>query len=212
MSNDPFNQSTPGSAAGGYPDPAQNPMTADSPYAAQGASQGPPSKSGRTCLWVLGIGSLLGVVLMIACCGGGYFLMGTFFDMTRQEINTMADVQEQFGPVESMSMNLGATVTEAENNPEYLVFDITSDSGKQAQLAIKMSDQANGSQVEDAILIQPDGQRVPIDVARKVGTVSVPAPNPPAEPIGSQPDNEPAVPSDATEIQLQELESALDLN
>lgn len=192
--NDPFDPNhTPG-----------NPLTPEVVGGPGGGGSQPPAKKKWPMILAIVLG--LGFLSMVICCGVLWFAMskvgglGAMFEPVRQELNRMPGVTEEIGEVESMSMNFGETVNEAEQNPDFIVFDLEGTSGS-AKAAVKVG--PNGG-VEEAILILPDGTRKELDSSSSSTRL----------PDDLGPEDEPAEEmtfEDETERELRELESSLDL-
>lgn len=120
------------------------------------------SKSGKGCLIGCGVVGLLGLVL---CCGGGVFLVnfgvGQLGKQLTIQIKNNPAVVENVGEIESLEVNWGGTVEEAQQSGESdsgLIFDIKGSKGS-AKLMIK----DDGGGAGNATLILQDGTRIPID-------------------------------------------------
>lgn len=209
MSNDPFPSGNPtgnSGVAGGQP----------------GAPVAP--KSRRTCLWIVALLLGGGLFCLIICCGVGLYGVQNYgsaiFEPIRSQLNQMAELRSEVGEIESLSMNVFATVEEGKANPEFMILDGKSEKGD-FQLSIKMT---NAGELQKVFLVMPDGSRKPIDMDNRVSSTTV-VPPPGAE--GGEPssdeqegngppsgvaDSEDGDVLDPTERELRELESELDLN
>lgn len=209
MSNDPFQTNNP--QRGG-----SQPFGNDGGF--PGQPQAPPKK--KTWLWVLLIVAGLGFVSLVICCGVGAFGVSKFgavvFEPVRNELNQLEQVQASAGQIDKLSMNFGATVKEAESYPDFIILDAETADGPR-QFSVKLGDEAA---IEAAYLIQADGTREELDL-NAIGNQPPPQSSDSASPMNSPMDSNPnesnpagaadAVPMDATEKELRELESALDL-
>lgn len=153
---DPFDQRNP------------NPPTTPTSYAQDDFNQQPPRRSGNRLL----IGCLIaGVVGALVCCGGMFamYRFGTTMmgEVIRDEIRDSPTIVEHIGDIESLQMNIGATSEEVQNAPagqgSPLVFDIVGSKGS-GQVVVMQSGAA-GTIVDSAILVLPDGERLPIELA-----------------------------------------------
>lgn len=201
--NDPFQQNDPNNAYqnAGYQDPSQS-------NSMGGPGSGPPPK--KKWPWIVGTILGLGFLSMLVCCGVAYYAysqiggLSAVFEPVKAELNQMADVNDEVGEIETMSMNFGDTVTEAEKNPDFIVFDLKGTTGS-AQVAVKVSDDGG---VEEAVLILPDGTRKPVDVTKTSGDdfdfdqIEIDS--------GQSGSDDPESKEDTTDQQLSELESSLD--
>ncbi|PHQ35989.1 hypothetical protein [Rhodopirellula bahusiensis] len=182
----------------------QNPLTPE----VVGGPGGPGAQSPVKKKWpmVLAIVLGLGFVSMVICCGVLWYAMsqvgglGVVFEPVKEELNRMPAVTEEIGEIESMSMNFGETVNEAEENPDFIVFDLEGTSGS-AKAAVKVGSDGG---IEEAILILPDGTRKELDSSNPSATIP--------DDLGAlnQPIDEMTI-EDETERELRELESSLDL-
>ncbi|MFG0287603.1 MAG: hypothetical protein ACF8CQ_05500 [Rhodopirellula sp. JB044] len=172
------------------------------------------AKKRKTCLWILGILLGGGFFLMLVCCGVGLYGVQNYgsviFEPVRAELNQMAELRSEVGNIESLNMNVFATVEEGESNPEFVILDGKSDQGD-IQLSVKMD---NSGELQKVFLVLPDGSRKPIDMDKRVGsTTVVPAPTQGGDseqtPVDAGESN--ATPLDETERELRELEAELDL-
>ncbi|SMP65557.1 hypothetical protein SAMN06265222_10985 [Neorhodopirellula lusitana] len=167
----------------------------------------PPPKKSRTWLWVLGIVFGLGFLGLIVCCGlmtFGFSKYGSVvFEPVRGELNQSAQVQENVGNVEELTMNFSATVKEAEANPEFVILDAVTETGPQ-QFSVKMG---AAGEVEEAYLVQPDGTRLELEMTSSNSDLA-----PFDESDISTGELESDEPVDAAEQELRDLESSLELN
>ncbi|MCC9641155.1 hypothetical protein LOC71_02640 [Rhodopirellula sp. JC740] len=179
-----------------------NPLTPEVVNASPGFGNQPAAKKRWPMILAIVLG--LGFLSMIVCCGVAWYAvgqmggMGMVFEPVKAELNRMPEVTEEVGQIESMSMNFSETVAEAEENPDFIVFDLECTNGP-AKAAVKVADDGG---VEEAILILPDGTRKEINTSLR----------------GAAPVNEPlsfeveeGTIEDATERELRELESSLEL-
>ncbi|EMB14403.1 hypothetical protein [Rhodopirellula europaea] len=182
----------------------QNPLTPEVVGGPGGPGAQPPAKKKWPMILAIVLG--LGFVSMLICCGVLWFAMskvgglGAVFEPVRADLNRMPEVTDEIGEIESMSMNFGETVNEAEENPDFIVFDLEGTSGS-AKAAVKVGP---GGGVDEAILILPDGTRKELNASNPSSTI----------PDGLGSDDEPIDEmtfEDETERELRELESSLDL-
>ena len=124
----------------------------------------PTKKSGKGCLIGCGIAGILGLVL---CCGGGVFLVqfgvGALGDQLQTQISGDPAIVEHIGSIESLEVDWGATIEEAQKSSDQesgLIFEIKGDKGS-GQMLIK---EDKGGDAGLATLIQADGTRIPIDL------------------------------------------------
>ena len=108
------------------------PLDPTNPYAGD-----PPVKKGRGPLfWILLILGILGLLVLL-CCGGltgiSYLGMSALNAEVVRQLNEKPAVREQFGEVESASLNFGATAQYGQENPEQggnrMVYDIVGTNG-----------------------------------------------------------------------------------
>jgi hypothetical protein len=192
--NDPFDQSN-------QSDPYVNPNEPGVPT----------KKKGRGCMWAV-IGVLgFGFVSLLVCCGGVYFIGTNYSGLVYVDsVNGMPQVTDRVGKVESMNVNFGETINQAQNYPEHIVFDVSGTQGT-ASLLIKPGD--DGS-LEAAYLIEESGEIVEIDLAGssnmpiEVNLPEVPGPGDSESAVDDQPTTE----AERAERELRELESELGIS
>ena len=178
------------------PNPFQRPPAGgNDPLRADVAGE-PVKKKSRLWLWILVIVLGLGALSVAVCCGGGYYAATQLSGMVFvPAVNQIPEVQAEVGTVESMTIDFGATVEVAEDNPDFVVFEMQGTNGS-GKIAIKPGDEGK---IGEAFLIREDGTQVPVSIG------GVPAPVAPAAPFDVDAELDP------TDAQLQELESALDI-
>ncbi|MCM2372955.1 hypothetical protein [Aporhodopirellula aestuarii] len=177
-----------------------------------------PKKNRRTCLWIAGIVIGGGLFSLIVCCGVGLYLVQNYgssiFEPVRGELNQLADLRSEVGNIESLSMNVFATVDEGKSNPDFMILDGKAEQ-RDFQVSVKMT---NAGELQKVFLVMPDGSRKPISLDNRVGsTTVVPSPD-------SADDDQEATAGaaatdaasdetlDPTELEIRELESELDLD
>jgi len=198
MSQDPFSNPNARRPSSG------SPVAETSPF----DPTGPPKKKRRVWLWVLLTVLGGGFLSLIVCCGAGAYFVQNYgsaiFEPARVELNQLADVREEVGDIESLSMNFFETVEEGKSNPEFVILDGQSETGP-FQVSVKMT---NDAKLEKAFLVMPDGSRKPIDLERLVSATAEIASPDGADTPGAEVDADDQV-IDATERELRELESDL---
>lgn len=122
-------------------------------------------------LWVLGIVTALGLLSVMACCGGGYWAINKTMQVLADDLSGKlignAVVEEHIGEIKSVSGDLGSTFTEIKAHAEAgevgqppLVFSIEGSNGS-GKLQIR--NDADGSP-EEVKLVMEDGSEYPIDI------------------------------------------------
>ncbi|MEM9368474.1 MAG: hypothetical protein AAGD07_20970 [Planctomycetota bacterium] len=183
------------------PNPFQRPPAGgNDPLRAELAGE-PVKKKSRLWLWILVIVLGVGALSVALCCGGGYYAATQLSGMVFvPAVNQIPEVQQEVGTVESMAIDFGATVEVAEDNPDFVVFEMQGTKGS-GKIAIKPG---NEGEIGEAFLIRQDGTRVTLSTG---GGPSTSLPPEPLEPAPLEFETE----LDPTDAQLQELESALDI-
>jgi hypothetical protein len=132
----------------------------------------PPQKKNRKWLWILCGFSGLGMIGLVICCGVGslYFteISAALLEPTREELNELAQVKEDGGGIQKLTMNFAGTRKEAETNPDFVILDAFTRTGSR-QFSVKMS--RDGS-IEEAFLILDDGTRQKLDLERRIDPVT----------------------------------------
>lgn len=127
----------------------------------------PPSKSGKGCL----IGCLgVGFLAVFVCCGGTvavmYFALSVLSDEYKRQLTGNPVIEEHIGNIESMEFSWSATVEENSGNQgggAQIGFEIQGSKGS-GRVLIEQ-DQGAGNMIKSAILVLPDGTRIPIDLS-----------------------------------------------
>jgi hypothetical protein len=136
----------------------------------------------------------------------GHFM----FEPHRQQMNRMADMQEEVGTIETLNINFSETGKEGSRNKDFMILDGVSDKGE-FQVSMKLN---NTNEIEKLFLVKPDGSRQPIDINKLVdSSTAVPAGG--AEQTStadSTESSEDPQSLDSTERELRNLEVELDLN
>ena len=108
---------------------------------------------------------------LFVCCGGGVLLVqfgvGTLGDQLERQVASNPAIVEHIGDIESFEVNWSATIEEAQKTGEQdagLIFEIKGSQGS-GQLLVKQDKAGDGSSIDSATLILPDGTRIPIDLA-----------------------------------------------
>ncbi|QDU31957.1 hypothetical protein ETAA8_71190 [Anatilimnocola aggregata] len=137
------------------------------PYAPASTQPVAPKKSNVLLYVLLGIG---GVALLVCCsCGGiGYFGFNQALGMVAQQIKPQLQtdpvIQEHIGTIDTLSMNMTKSVSEAEQNKKqgFLVFDIKGEKG--SGIVMGRVDQTNPQQARlaEGELRMADGQSFPL--------------------------------------------------
>ncbi|MEM9645756.1 MAG: hypothetical protein AAF989_12270 [Planctomycetota bacterium] len=142
----------------------QNPYEQQNPGA--GYQQAPPKKS-KTWLWVLGIIGGLGLVAVLVCCGGAYFMSSQFTgfmgEALAEQVKDDPVIVENVGEIESATFNMQATMKFAQDNPgaNSIIIDLVG-SKSEAQLAIDQDSAESGRPT--GRLIMPDGTSIDIQI------------------------------------------------
>ncbi|KLU04466.1 putative transmembrane protein [Rhodopirellula islandica] len=182
----------------------QNPLT---PEVVGGPGVPPPAKKKWPMILAIVLG--LGFLSLVVCCGVSWYAMSkvgglaVVFEPVKEDLNRMPEVTEEIGSIESMSMNFSETVNEAEQNPDFIVFDLEGTTGS-AKAAVKVGSDGG---VEKAVLILPDGTRKELDPSNQSASV----PSVPSIPRLDETQTDDTTFEDETERELRELESSLDL-
>lgn len=158
-------------------------------------TEAPPQRKSNVWLWVLGIVGVLGLLVILGCCGSVFFAYqfgaGMIGEQVKSELRGNPVVQEHIGDIESAEMNLTATAQETQDQPggESIVFDLEGSKGS-AKVAIQ---QGPGGEITSAVLIMPDGTRhqaVPLeDLELEMDDINTGEPQPDDL---AEPDAEPA--------------------
>lgn len=118
----------------------------------------------RVWLWALSIFFGGGFLCLLICCGAGAYLLQNYgsvvFEQTRAELNQSADLRDQIGKIESLTINFPATVEESKTNPEFMILKGQAETGP-VELSVKIS---NAGELEKAFLVLPDESRRPIEL------------------------------------------------
>jgi len=125
--------------------PAAPGAFAQPPYA-------PPPRKSNWWVWLLG-GCGCSAVLLVLCCGGLTYFgvskgLGAAGEQLKKQVADNADVKEQLGEIESISMNLMETGQEKQkhnDNSNWLVFDAKGSEGDGKFIAEMPPGGSNGS-------------------------------------------------------------------
>ncbi|TWT75011.1 hypothetical protein [Allorhodopirellula solitaria] len=156
---------------------SQDPFQRDTnePAFAPGENQAPPARKRRKWLWIFAMLLSGGFLTVLVCCGAGLYWIenyGSFvFDPMRDEMNEMAELREQVGEIESLNLNVSATVEEAKANPEFAMLDGQADQGP-FQVSVRMTKEGD---LEKVFVVMPDGSRNPIDISKRIDPPAVDA-------------------------------------
>ncbi len=139
-------------------------MTPNNPFEQQSQAPAPANKGGgKTFLWVIAIlcgGGLLGGLV---CCGVLYGLFSFGIDVLtesyKEQLAGDPVIVEHIGEIESLEMSLSKTAAEAENTDgDMMAFEVEGTKGS-GTLLIEQDNAGDGTGIESAILVTPDGQR-----------------------------------------------------
>jgi hypothetical protein len=145
---------------GGGPAPAG--AFAQQPYA-------PPPRKSNWWVWLLG-GCGCSAVLLVLCCGGFSYwgfskATGVIGDQLKKEVADNADVKENLGEIQSISMNLMETAEEKKNRNDtsnWMVFDATGSEGDGKFIAEMPPGGQGGSPFGKIELRTEDGKTIQI--------------------------------------------------
>lgn len=126
-------------------------------------------KSGSNIwLWVLGIIGGMTVVGALLCCGGGYYGYQAVTNMIAEAYKSQLQghpvIVEHVGEIESLTFSLTQTQEHAESSDGMMAFDLVGSKGS-ATLLVEQESEGDGTGIETAQLVMPDGNRydIPLD-------------------------------------------------
>ncbi len=141
-----------------------NPFQTSGPGTMHGDRQ---PKKGNVWLWVIGIIGGIMVLGALVCCGGTFFAYRAGTNMLAEQFKNQLSgnptIVEHVGDIQSMSLNLSETSTQAESSGGALAFDVVG-SKSNATLLIKQAPGGDGTSIGSAELLMPDGTRYPVAV------------------------------------------------
>ncbi len=151
-------------------DPFQNP-NASTGYGTQDYDQQiqPKKKSNKGCLIGCGVAGVLG---LLVCCGGGgmlfWFAMSAYGEIVKAELQGNPVIVEHIGDIESVDFSFNGSFEAAEAGnaagETQIAFDLHGSKGSGRVVIVQGQGGQDGSPIQSAILILPDGTSVPINI------------------------------------------------
>ncbi len=127
--------------------------------------QAPKPRGSNTWLWVLGIIGGIMALGGLVCCGGAFFAYragtGAIAEVYKSQLNGNPVIVEHVGTIEAMSLSLTETSKQAETSGGAMAFNVTG-SKSSAVLLVKQAPGGDGTGIQSAELLMPDGSRHPI--------------------------------------------------
>ncbi len=164
-----------------------------------------PSSGGRVLLWVLGIFGALTLLLLVICCGLGFFGFRTFQNEfsrgVTDQVRNSPEIVQHIGEIEQVELNFSGM-----SNPDEAGMMVLNVRGTKGTGKLSVNPTLIESDPQNAyVLILADGQRIPLtglgeaasDPAPPVDNAAEGAAPPPAEPSPVDPASaEPAAPTE----------------
>jgi len=146
----------------------------DNPAVTDGAE---PKKRRFGCC--LGCG-VVGAIMLLVCCGGaaylGDFFFGTLGEEFGRQVASVEEFRENVGDIKEISPNYSLMVEEVQRAQQAgedppIVYDVEGTKGS-AVLVVTQDPESSEPVAKEAVLILPDGTRIPLEIKPGAGNVN----------------------------------------